>query len=232
MRCHSNECFDAVAAASAAGRQSQTSDFRRPSAIRHGRTSSAHAAASGTGSRLSSRVKRSTRTPKKDECPSQRPRHSSVEVLTAYSHSTQAAGLWLCHTAALTGPLCAPRPRMKRPVSLRDRLDERDITDLITVYRNSAAPSLTAALGLNLKSIKRLLHIAGGSGLCRRPLGQRQRTFLVPVVRRPVSWLVSWRKYGRPASRSRYARRWCRRCPVVRRGSSRAPARLPRVRAR
>jgi hypothetical protein len=41
-------------------------------------------------------------------------------------------------------------------------LDERDITDLITVYRNSAAPSLTAALGLNLKSIKRLLHIAGG----------------------------------------------------------------------
>ncbi|MGH3799922.1 MAG: hypothetical protein ACRDTD_07300 [Pseudonocardiaceae bacterium] len=48
-----------------------------------------------------------------------------VEILTTYSHSTQAADLRLCHTEALTSPVCAPRPSAKRPWRLRDRLDER-----------------------------------------------------------------------------------------------------------
>jgi len=44
--------------------------------------------------------------------------------------------------------MCAPRPSTKRPWSLRDRLDEHDIADLITAYRQGA----TAAVhGLSLK---------------------------------------------------------------------------------
>jgi hypothetical protein len=84
-----------------------------------------------------------------------------VEVLAAYSHSTPAADLRLCHTAALTNPARAPRPSAKRPWSLRDRLDERDIVNLITAYREGAtATSLAAAYGLSLESVKRLLHTA------------------------------------------------------------------------
>jgi response regulator of citrate/malate metabolism len=55
-----------------------------------------------------------------------------------------------------------PRPTAKRPWSLRDRLTERDITKLITAYRNGAtAASLATAHGLSLKSVKRLLRTAG-----------------------------------------------------------------------
>jgi glyoxylase-like metal-dependent hydrolase (beta-lactamase superfamily II) len=32
-----------------------------------------------------------------------------VEVLAAYSHSAQAADLGLCHTVALTNPMCVPK---------------------------------------------------------------------------------------------------------------------------
>jgi len=57
---------------------------------------------------------------------------------------------------------CSARPSAKRPWSLRDRLNDRDITELITAYREGAtAASLTAAHGSSLKSVKRLLHIAG-----------------------------------------------------------------------
>jgi hypothetical protein len=42
-----------------------------------------------------------TRTPAKHESSSERPQAFSVEVLAAYSHTVQAADLWLCHTAAL-----------------------------------------------------------------------------------------------------------------------------------
>jgi transposase len=85
-----------------------------------------------------------------------------VEVLATYSHSAQAADLRLCHTVALSGPVRAPRPSAKRPWSLRDRLDERDIAELITAYREGAtADSLAAAHGVSLESVKRLLHTAG-----------------------------------------------------------------------
>jgi hypothetical protein len=38
-----------------------------------------------------------------------------VELLTAYSHSTQAADLRLCYTVALTNPVC--RPETEREAS-------------------------------------------------------------------------------------------------------------------
>ena len=40
-----------------------------------------------------------------------------VEVLAAYSHSSQAADLLLCHTAALTSPVC-PETQSEAPVEL------------------------------------------------------------------------------------------------------------------
>jgi hypothetical protein len=51
---------------------------------------------------------------------------------------------------------------VKCPGSLRDHPDERDIADLIIAYReDTTAASLAVAHGLNLKSVKRLLHITG-----------------------------------------------------------------------
>jgi hypothetical protein len=105
-----------------------------------------------------------------------------VEVLAAYSHSTQAAELRLCHSAALTSPVCAPKPSAKRPWSLRDRVDERAIADLITAYRDGAtAASLAADYALSLKSVRRLLHTAG---VRRTPPTQRATT-ATPVATHP-----------------------------------------------
>jgi hypothetical protein len=63
---------------------------------------------------------------------------------------------------ALTSPARTPRSTATRPWSLRDRLTERDITDLIIAYRHGAtAASLATTHGMSLRSIKRLLHSAG-----------------------------------------------------------------------
>jgi hypothetical protein len=40
----------------------------------------------------------------------------SVEVLTAYSHSVQAADLRLCYTVALTNPMRAAETESEAPV--------------------------------------------------------------------------------------------------------------------
>ena len=49
-----------------------------------------------------------------------------------------------------------------RPWSVRERLDERDITELITAYRNGAtAASLASTHSVSLSSVKRLLRTAG-----------------------------------------------------------------------
>jgi hypothetical protein len=51
----------------------------------------------------------------------------------------------------------APKPSAKRRWSLHDRLDERDITELITTNREDAtAVSLVAAPSLRFTSVKRL----------------------------------------------------------------------------
>jgi hypothetical protein len=44
-----------------------------------------------------------------------------VELLAAYSHSAQAAGLRLCHTAARTSPVCAPETEREAPVAQQRR---------------------------------------------------------------------------------------------------------------
>jgi 2,4-dienoyl-CoA reductase-like NADH-dependent reductase (Old Yellow Enzyme family) len=68
---------------------------------------------------------------------------------------------------ALTSPARTPRPSAQRPWSLRERLDESDIAELITAYRDGAtAASLAAAHGVSLSSVKRLLRSAG---ICRTP---------------------------------------------------------------
>jgi hypothetical protein len=47
-------------------------------------------------------------------------------------------------------------------MELRDRLNERDVADLITAYRQGiTAASLAAIHDLSITSVNRLLHIAG-----------------------------------------------------------------------
>jgi 2,4-dienoyl-CoA reductase-like NADH-dependent reductase (Old Yellow Enzyme family) len=63
---------------------------------------------------------------------------------------------------ALTNPVRTARPSTQCPWSLRERLDEREITELITAYREGAtAASLATIHGVSLSSVKRLLHTAG-----------------------------------------------------------------------
>jgi hypothetical protein len=105
-----------------------------------------------------------------------------VEVLATYSHSAQAANLQLCRTVALASPACAPRPSAKRPWRLRERLNERDIADLIIAYRDGAtAASLATAHGMSLRSIKRLLHTAG----IRRTPPTRRSVKITPTTTYP-----------------------------------------------
>ncbi|HET9254741.1 MAG TPA: hypothetical protein VFO16_06015 [Pseudonocardiaceae bacterium] len=68
---------------------------------------------------------------------------------------------------AFVSPVRAAGLSAKRPWSQRGRLDEREITELITAYRNSAtAAFLATAHGVSLSSVKRLLRTAG---VCRAP---------------------------------------------------------------
>jgi hypothetical protein len=74
---------------------------------------------------------------------------------------------------ALASPVRAARPSTKRPWSLRERLDERDIAELSTAYRNgTTAASLATTHGVSLRSVKRLLHTAGAR---RAPSTRRSR---------------------------------------------------------
>ena len=85
-----------------------------------------------------------------------------MELLTAHSHTAQAADLGHCHTLALTSPVRAARPSTTRPWSLREHLDECDIAKLITAYRDGAtAASLATTYGVSITSVKRLLRTAG-----------------------------------------------------------------------
>jgi len=65
---------------------------------------------------------------------------------------------------ALASSARPARPSAKRPWSLRERLDERDIAELITAYRDGAtAASLATTHSVSLTSVKRLLRTAGVS---------------------------------------------------------------------
>jgi hypothetical protein len=102
-----------------------------------------------------------------------------VELLATYSHSVQATDLHLCHTMVLASPERAARPRAKRPWSLRERLDEHELAELITSYRNGdTAASLATTHGVSLSSVKRLLHTAG----VRRTPSTRGSTKATPTT--------------------------------------------------
>ncbi|HZD16096.1 MAG TPA: hypothetical protein VE196_13430 [Pseudonocardiaceae bacterium] len=83
---------------------------------------------------------------------------------------------------ALTSPVSAAKPSAQRSWSLRERLTERDIAELITAYRDGAtAASLAADFALSVKSVKRLLHTAG----VRRTPPVRRATKATPVTTHP-----------------------------------------------
>jgi hypothetical protein len=85
-----------------------------------------------------------------------------VEVLVAYSHTTQLADLQRCADAPRSSVVPAGTSAAKRPWSVRDRIDERTRADLIAAYRaGTTAASLATTHGLSLKSVKRLLAAAG-----------------------------------------------------------------------
>jgi hypothetical protein len=63
---------------------------------------------------------------------------------------------------ALTSPVRAARPSTRRPWSLHERLDERELAELITAYRDGAtAASLASTHGVSPSSVKRLLRTVG-----------------------------------------------------------------------
>jgi hypothetical protein len=79
-------------------------------------------------------------------------------------------------------PCAYPRTNRDASWSLRDRLTERDIAELITAYRDGAtAASLAADYALSLKSVRRLLHTAG----VRRTPPARRATTATPVATHP-----------------------------------------------
>jgi hypothetical protein len=61
---------------------------------------------------------------------------------------------------ALVSSVRAARHTAKRPWSLRERLDEGDIAELITAYRKSTT-TLATTCSVSLASVKRLLRTAG-----------------------------------------------------------------------
>jgi hypothetical protein len=85
-----------------------------------------------------------------------------VELLTAYSHTTHVADLQRSiHTRPPAAAPAAP-PASKRPWSLRDRLDNQARADMIAAYRaGTAAASLATTYELSLRSVKRVLAVAG-----------------------------------------------------------------------
>ena len=83
---------------------------------------------------------------------------------------------------ALASPERAARPDATRPWSLHERLDERDIAELITAYRNGAtAASLATTHSASLSSVKRLLRTAG----VRRAPSTRESKETTPTTTNP-----------------------------------------------
>ena len=123
--------------------------------------SATHAAQAGCGPQLFHSDKDGTRIPEKHEYPGQSPwRVLGEDTCHLLAHRTSPL-TWGFVTVALTSPVRAARPRTNHPWSLRERLDEREIAEPITAYRDGAtAASLATIHGVSIRSVKRLLHSA------------------------------------------------------------------------
>lgn len=76
-------------------------------------------------------------------------------------------------TRWLSPARCEPRDGARSVRGARaTTVDESDIAELITIYRKGTTASLIAAHGLSLKSVKRLLDLAGA----RRPSPTQRAT--------------------------------------------------------
>jgi hypothetical protein len=105
-----------------------------------------------------------------------------VEILTTYSHSTQAADLRICVLAVTQNRRPWAESATTTPWSLRERLSDDMIRAMACAYRAGAtARDLAIAHDLSLSSIKRLLRIAG----VRRTPPTRQSEKAVSAVTRP-----------------------------------------------
>jgi len=82
----------------------------------------------------------------------------SVELLTSYSPTTQAADLHICVLAATRSRRPETKSTTTTPWSLRERLSDDMIQALAHAYRAGAtARDLAIAHDLSLSSVKRLL---------------------------------------------------------------------------
>ena len=85
-----------------------------------------------------------------------------VEILTAYSHSVQAADLHVCVLTATRNQRPDTKPATTASRSLYERLSEDTIrTMACAYYAGATARDLAVAHDLSLSSVKRLLRIAG-----------------------------------------------------------------------
>jgi hypothetical protein len=143
------------------------------------RTPSAGEAGCGSPSTA---TREGTRTPEKHEHPSQGHQAFSVEVLTAYSHTTQAADLPISVLAATRCRRPETKSTTMTPWSLRERLSDDVIRAMAYAYRAGAtARDLAVAHDLSLSSVKRLLRIAG----VRRTPPARQSEIATSASTRP-----------------------------------------------
>ncbi len=105
-----------------------------------------------------------------------------MEILTAYSHSAQAADLRLCVLAATRNQRPGTKSVITAPWSLRERLSDEVIRAMACAYRAGAtARNLAVAHDLSLSSVKRLLRVAG----VRRKPPTRQSEKPMPIATHP-----------------------------------------------
>ena len=105
-----------------------------------------------------------------------------MELLTAYSHTTQATDLHICVLAATRNRRPETKSTTTTPWSLRERLSDDVIRAMAYAYRAGAtARDLAVAHDLSLSSVKRLLRTAG----VRRTPPTRQSEKAMPAAPHP-----------------------------------------------
>jgi hypothetical protein len=108
-----------------------------------------------------------------------------VEILAAYSHTTQAVDLRFCVSTPTRDQCPETKPATTAPWSLRKRLSDDMIQAMTCAYGAGAtARELAATYDLSLSSIKRHLRTAG----VRRPppTGQSEKATLAATYPQPL----------------------------------------------